>query len=473
MRRPIAFALSAAVLALVPAGASASVFTGSLADPAGDASMPGADITGASIQYDDATGAATARVTFEGGPSAADGFVVVFVGARQSNGTCRGGFLLGTSTAPGTTAAAFGQDKSSGTTGAATRAQDGATVTISATDTALAGYDGVDCLQARVTRQGQAATIYDDTTPGAATAPAPPPTTSTPTTTTPTTTTPTTPPDPVPPKPRPTPLERYDAAIAACAKRARSRRASCRRTAARRNRAGASLAAKRRRNPLIGRVFVGIQADVAGVCGGICYEGFAFSDDRFAYRGLAEDGPALARCRSTTVKRKGGDGCLPYRWNRRTRTFTADGERWKLSRDGRKLERKGEVDLFRMAIPAPGTRVAVALTSISSFGSPAFGQTFSNQDLALDTKGRFVLDSSVSGTTGVNTGVETSFVALPAARKGRYAFEPGGTFTLFFADGRVVRRSAVVSFGDKGKRPVITRDGLILDASFYRVPDAD
>ena len=125
-----------------------------------------------------------------------------------------------------------------------------------------------------------------------------------------------------------------------------------------------------------------------------------------------------------------------------------------------------------MSIPTPGTKVAAALDNISSFGIPGVNQSFSTSQITFAADGRFVSAGQVSGTTGGGSDFETNYVGIGADRKGTYAFEPGGTLAQFYEDGRVVRRSAFLSWADKGKQPSIAGSGLLLNGSPY-LPDDD
>jgi hypothetical protein len=193
-------ALSLTSLALLAAPASATVFSGSGADPAGDGPTPARDLTGLEASYDDA-GSVTASLTFGAAPDPV--FFYIQVG-RLEGGACTG-----------TPAAALGGRSDQGT-GVWTTSDDvddtvsdapitraGAKLTITASNTRLAGM-APTCVVAQVTAQGDTNTIYDAIdAPAALTAPAPPPA-PTPTTTSappPVTTTPAPAPAPKPAPP--------------------------------------------------------------------------------------------------------------------------------------------------------------------------------------------------------------------------------------------------------------------------------
>ncbi len=440
---PVRVAAVLLALLLFPAAASAEIRTGTLSDPAdADAS---ADLAGVDVSYD-TTGEVTATVRFTAAPTATDALVSVTVGDPRADGTCGLGFLIGSFPA-GTTDAAWSTVDANGD---ATRAQDGATLTLSASDYRLGG--DFSCVSARITKSG---TTLDDTTRATlAGAPEPTPTASPSPTPSPT-------PAPQGTKPTATPLERYDAALRACAAKPKKQRAACRRTAVKRNRAGARLAAKRRTNPLIGNVFLQFQVDVAGLCGGACLEYLGFPDDKRVSTNLPEDGPALDRCakQCTTYRLKG-------------RRLTVGKTTYTVSRNGRTLkEGKDGVPYTRVVVPRAGLRIGVALHSISSFGIPGVNQVFNSSDLTLSRDGRFVIASATSGTSGGGTDFETNYTVLPADRRGTYAFEPGGSLALRFENGYVRRDSATVAFGGDGRLGDPVKDGLFLDGTFFQAPD--
>ena len=448
--------LLALIGVVLPATARAEALTGSAADARGDSASPGADLVGTDVAYD-TSGDVTATLRFAAAPTATDVFAIVRVGERQADGSCSARILLATNVGPGQTVAIWSDGDNSD---AASRTARGASITLQASDVLLAG--SYDCLGARLTRDGDVNTTLDDGNTGAlagSAAPTPAPTA---------TPAPTTTPAKSDPKPKATALERYDAALRRCAKRPKAKRRACRATAGRRNRAGARLAAQRRRNPLIGRVYLQVGADPGGFCGGTCIEGLSFANQRLVYTGVPEDGPLVGRCRRANAK-KGRDGCRRYR--RSGRTVRVAGKTYRLSRDGTKLaERKGN-PFFRAKLPRVGQRIAVAVSNITSFGVPGLDQTFSSRELTFSRDGRFVATNAVTGTTGSGTDFATAFAALPADRRGTYRFETGGTLALRYSDGRVRRDSAAIGFADKGKRPRPERDGLFLDGLFHYVPD--
>jgi hypothetical protein len=454
------FAVLAGVLAsAVPA--AAEVRPGSVTDPAGDGAS---DIVGAEVSFDTA-GSVTARVTFSGVPAPADPNELVIVRVGSFSGTtCYARFRLGGYVGDGSAAGqAAWQVPSTGAQGAGTRSRDGATITLSASDPALT-FAEADCFyvdtagdETDVARVGTAPPPAPEP-PAPAPDPAPEPAPQE---------------DPVPPAPKPTAIERYDAAVAACPKRKGKARTSCLSRAKQRNRAGYLESLKRRRNPFYGQAFFRPDVDVAGVCGGSCLTGMVFVDSRWAYRGEPEDGPVLVRCTKVTATGD-DDGCLRYTLSKDRRTATVGGVRYRLTKDRKAIEGSGDAGrLTRVAIPRAGTRVQGELSSISSFGIVGVNQTFSTSELVFSRDGRFASDGSVASFLNQGSDFESSVTALPPGRRGRYAFEPGGTLALTFDDGRVSRRSAFVAFGAKNTLGSIERDGLFLNGAFYRPPDED
>ena len=474
--------VTALALAAAPAAAHAESRPATLSDPAGDTSGQQPDLTGATLAYD-TTGVADLRLTFAAPAPAQGSAVAVVILGRRSGTSCRS--VLGFGAYAGRTEAGQWSRFDNDAKGTASGTVDGATLTIKATDAALAA--DVDCAIVGIRQgdteidtggpvalqlpdaDGDGLADRDDQCPqeGAQTSdgcppkPAPAPAPEDPK--------PAPAPEPVPPKPTATSLERYDAAVAKCPRRTSKARSRCLDRAKKANRAGAALAKKRRTNPLIGRAYLRSDIDVGGFCGGACIEGYVFSDDRFVHRGVPEDGPAIARCTAVTATGD-KDGCLRYTYSAKTKTATVAGKKLKLDEQGR-LTGDGN-PLFRVAVPATGSRHDAKLDNISSFGIPGVNQSFSTSQLSMAKDGRFVTAGQVSGTTGGGSDVETNYVALGKDQKGTYVFEPGGTLALFYEDGRITRRSALVAFAAKGALGTVTKDGLLLDGAPY-LPDDD
>ncbi len=455
-------------LSVCAPAALAETRSGAYDDPAGDSAAGQPDLTNLQVALDP-EGTLDARLTFAAAPDPSSDAVAVVVFGRTSGDTCSPRVSIAAKVVgPGD--AYWTQDDDSAE-GSGTAARDGATLTLHAADPRAAST--ADCvfagLQGAVSGQ-----TYDVIANRALTIPEPPPPPPS-TTTTPTTTTPVPPAEPVPPAPKATPLERYDAAVAKCPKRPAKTRARCLARARTSNPAGARMAVKRRSNPFLGKVFMTTDVDVAGVCGGVCITAWVISNDRFAHRGLPDDGPVLARCtKVTAVGDK--DGCLTYRLARNHRSIDVGGVTLRLAKGGRQIsedDHKGDGTrtLTQVAIPAVGSRYDADMDTISSFGIAGVNQSFFTGQLTLARDGRFVTAGQASGTTGQGTSLEATYAALGADRKGTYAFEPGGTLALTYADGRVTRRSAVVAFGEKDRPGTVSKDGLFLNGAYYQVDD--
>jgi len=152
-------ALSLAALALLAAPASATVFSGSGADPSGDGPTPARDVTAVEAAYDD-VGSATVALTFGAAPDPLFFFVVV--GTRSGDGSCGAPFVaLGGYTDQA--AGYWGRDGGDTQSGVAvTRAGTRLTATVSA-----AGLAGLapDCVTGYVTPQSDTGTRYDTIDP--------------------------------------------------------------------------------------------------------------------------------------------------------------------------------------------------------------------------------------------------------------------------------------------------------------------
>ncbi len=482
MRR--ALALSLLSLLAFAAPAVAEVRPGTVDDPDA-ATNGGPNLLSAGVDYDTA-GAITARLTFDAAPPASsDALAAVVLGSRSFSGTCQTAFAFGSGLGSASTTSRWSVG-ASGAAGDGSRSLAGATLTIQASDPALAG--DLDCFAVRVVRASDGEVVYDlagtvdlklpdgdgdgvvdreDKCPAQAApgqsdgcAPAPPPAPA-----------PAPAPDPVPPLPKATSLEKYDAAVAKCPTKKGSKRTACLSRAKKSYKSGYALARKRATNRFLGKAFFRPDIDVGGLCGGACLTGMVFVDDKWAYRGEPEDGPILVRCAKVTAVGD-GDGCLRYTLSKDRRSARVAGVAYRFTNGGKQITPSGDNGgpLTRVAIPAAGTRVNAVIDNISSFGITGVNQTFSTSELTFAADGRFVGAGTASGSTGQGD-FQSTFTAIGPERRGRYAFEPGGTLSFTYDDGRVIRRSAFVAFGPKATLGNIARDGLFLDGSFYDADD--
>lgn len=479
MRRALALSLLSLLVLAGPAAAEPR--PGDLTDTAPPVNG-GPDLTSASLDYDTTGSRVRVTLTFAAAPTTTNAAASVIVGSSSGSDGCSPGFAFGgelTGTSATSSWATNGGEQGSGT-----RSLSGATLVLEASDPRLAA--DADCFRVIVRPlnggddyvftpraalrlpDGDADGVpdRDDKCPTAA-APGQPDGCAPPPPTTPTTTTPPPATDPVPPAPKATSLEKYDAAVAKCPAKQGASRTKCLARAKAANKAGYALARKRTTNKFLGKAFFRPDVDVGGFCGGTCLVGMVFTDDRWAYRGEPEDGPILVRCTKTTAVGD-KDGCLRYTLSKDRRTATVAGVGYKLSKDGKQITPSGDNGgpLTRVAVPAAGTRVDAAVDSISSFGISGVNQTFSTSEITFSRDGRFVSAGTASGSTGQGD-FQSTFTSIGPERRGTYAFEPGGTLSQTFDDGRVVRRSAFVAFGPKTTLGQIARDGLFLDGSFY------
>lgn len=167
MFRFTAFLLTA-LIGLTTA-ASAAVFRGSGADPAGDGPAPARDVTAVEATYDDA-GALGVSLTFGAAPDPLFFFVVA--GTRAADGTCGTPFAaLGGYTDQ---AAGYWARSGGGAQSGVAVARDGAKLTASVTDAGLAG-SAFDCVTGYVTPQDDTSTRYDTIDPPVGLAPPTPP----------------------------------------------------------------------------------------------------------------------------------------------------------------------------------------------------------------------------------------------------------------------------------------------------------
>jgi hypothetical protein len=191
---------------------------------------------------------------------------------------------------------------------------------------------------------------------------------------------------------------------------------------------------------------------------------YAFVDDRWAYRGIPKGG--LPTCTTTTagVDADGDptDGCLPYIYDRKTRTLEIAGAAATLSPDGTQLD-VGEDTFWLTPIVPPGTKLAVSLKSISISGYWP-NQVVTTYWLEMTVAGGFMLSRQTLGSWGIpGTPGSGNFASVPPDQHGTYAVLPGGKLRLTYADGKVedrtigIYRDATTGSADPAK------DGLWLD----------
>jgi hypothetical protein len=486
------------------------------------AAEPERTLTAIAGSYDVAAGALSATATLAAPPTPAlDALLAVWAG-QWSGTTCEGKVLLATTTGnPDPSGAwAFVGESAKPTH---PRTVSGSAVTIAATDPALASR-AYDCVWARTVDVANSSSEYSRTAAVdlAVTAPPPPPPAPTPT--------PTPEPVPVPAgaklsltvegvKPlkrnRWLPVRVKVANVGGATARKVTLRAEPGRGAAaskRRVRVGALKAGKARtvklklrtrrkasvvltarsgkvrateklplvlrgrvvkppKGGLAGRYFTLWEADPMGPSR---TDGFAFVDDRWAYRGIPKGGLPACTTRTAGVDEDGDstDGCLPYTYDRRTRALKIDGQPATLSPDGAQLD-VGEDTFWLTPIVPPGTKLAVSLKSIYVGGYWPY-QVVTTYWLEMRADGAFMLSRQTLGSWGLpGTPGSGNFVSVPPDQRGTYAVLPGGKLRLAYADGTVEDRTIGIYRDPKTGSADPAVDGLWLDDDPFWKDDGD
>jgi hypothetical protein len=204
--------------------------------------------------------------------------------------------------------------------------------------------------------------------------------------------------------------------------------------------------------------------------------GIAFVDDRWAYRGIPKGG--LPTCTSVTagVDAKGQptDGCLRYSYDAASATVTVGGEQGRFDRATGRLT-LGSDDYTPLAIPAPATRLDVALVNrgFSGFCGLIVGCTTWTDYLTLRSDGQFALSSQTIASMGGGGAPFTYAWSAPPDQHGTYEVQSGGRIRLSFADGSVSVRTIGIGIGiDKDARPDAAGEGLLLDDVNFYADDA-
>lgn len=528
MGRAIVIAAVVATL-LGAAPADAAVFSGSGADPADPALAGGRDLTAVAASYDDA-GTVSATVTLREPPSAAaDGFVDVFVGTSTASGDCSALVGLGAYLDPASAGAVWLDAE--GDAGSASKALDGAALTLSASAPAIAGR-AISCATAIVTQRDDADVVYDRLdAPLALRTPAPP-----------------APPPPAPPPAAPAPKPVPAAAPAALlvvkapalapVKRGRRIRARIRvenngTASARSVRLRVSAPKAMRVSPRIARVgtlapgrartvVLRLRAKRAAKlalavtargkvprakgtltvrikrpCGRRCarqkppaakpplarryfthvdvstmtandWTALAFVDGRWAYRGIPEGGLPTCTQRTAGVDADGDPTDGCV-------PYEYDSKAGTLRIDGdpatidaaRTAITLGENEYSLAPLVREGTRFDAELKSISVFGFWP-NQSITEKWMTMSADGQFALTSQSFGSFGLPGSPSLTWASVPPEQKGRYRFGPKGDLHLDYADGHsVVRMTGILRDAKTGSADP-AKDGFLFgDEQFW------
>lgn len=480
------FVLAVALgLVAVPATGFGEVRAGSTTDSSGDQVDPQRDITAVSANYDTA-GSIAVTTTFREAPTAAsDAAIAITVGTPSTTGCGLPAGILVAFTDPASTVAVAGTDESGTATLDALKSVTGQTLTVSITNAAFAAK-GYACVTVSIQERSPGTSTFDATdAPIALSAPPPlaPPPGGT----------------PVGPSPAPqlTNAQKLARALRACrTKQPVAARRTCERRArtrfappltnaqkltraiatCRTIRSGAArrtciTRARARFGPkapaqLARRVYYYPGVDVAYICGGVCWEGYAFVDANWVYRGLRAKDGLFPTC---TTKTAAGDddGCLPYTFNPATNTGTIDGTPFTLKNNRTDLNVSGaDWEYGNGSLITPGTRLALELKGIDVFGNPFVGfQTVSQRWLATSSDGRFILSSLILGSTAPGSWISVNISTIPPDRRGTYEFLADGLLRLTYDDGRVVIENVFVLDTETTSDPAVA--GLFLGGTQF------
>ncbi len=471
-------AATAALIVLFPSMALAEERIGSGADTSGDQTNPQRDIVALSARYD-TSGVVSVTTTFREAPTAAaNAFAYVTLGTLSGTKCGEPFVLAGHFTDPAVTDALAVSSEAPQTFLTATKVVNTNTITVSATTPTLAGK-GYNCATSGVNERSPGTTIFDSTdAPTALAVPVPPP-----------------PPPPTAPvvltrdqklakalktcrakkplaarrrceaktrakfAPPLTQAQKLTKAVKACRASYRgARRVRCIATA--RTRYGPPKAA-----PLGGRTFYYPGVDVSFVCGGTCWKGYTFIDDKWAHKGLTEDDGLFPRCTQRAID-KNGEGCVPYSYNPTTNSGVLDGKPFTLVDNATDLKIGGDdLTYFGASTVKTGARFGFILKAVTVYGFPYSGQTVTQRWLEVAPDGRFILSAVILGGAGDPSGVETRFSAVPADQKGRYEFLPGGVLRLSYESGTVQNLSAFILAGKGGADPGVA--GMYIGGIMY------
>ncbi|MFN8122306.1 MAG: hypothetical protein U0237_07740 [Thermoleophilia bacterium] len=410
-----------ALLAAAVAPAAAEVRSGTAADPAGDAADARYDIRSVTAAYDASAGSLSVAVTLAGPPSG-DGTVYAIAGTPSGTSCDAPTLALGASTDPALPTAVAVPDADGSRQRAATRTISGNVLTIRASDPAFAGRPFA-CVLVEIGAGGATADALDGTLPLVAAA--------------------------APPASVPlTRAQKLARALRACRAKAGPARTRCVAEARRRfgTPAAGGAPAADPRAPLAGRVYYFPGADPGFICGGVCWQGYAFVDRNWAYTEVRDTNGPFPRCPAA------GAACTRYTFNPSTRRGTIGGTPFTASAGLRSITPRGGVERFRGGVFRPGARTALHLKGIVTEGSPFLAQTVITTWLELAADGRFILTTLRLGSVGsADTALERHWATVPPDARGRYAFLPGGRLRLTYENGQVSVETAFALNPDPGR----------------------
>jgi hypothetical protein len=496
--------------------------------PAAHAQAPAQMLSGLSASYDVAAGAVRATATLDAPPSPAENaMLAVYVGKRDAGGVCDGAMVIAAFTGHSDTSTAWWLNGQT-TTAGPPRANDGASVTITATDPTLANQ-AWDCAWAKTVDPTDTEVEYDRVTGIDLAVTQPPPS-------------PTPAPSGNPPPPAAAkkaarlgvalagakPLRRGrwqrvrvrvtnagDAAARAVTLRIRPgrgaklakrrvrvgtlapggsrtlrlrvriRRATALTLIAKsgtlRSRARVPLTLRKRKRParppvkppagggLAGRYYTLWEADPMGPG---TKTGYMFVDGRWAYRGIPKGGIPTCTRKTAGTDEDGDptDGCIPYSFERGT--LTLDGGPATLSGDKATLK-VGEDSFSLTPIVRAGAKLEVSLKSIFVSGYWPY-QSVTETWLEMRRNGEFMLSSQTLGSFGLpGTPGSGNFVAVPADQRGTYEVLSRGRLRLAYANGKVEVRTIGIYRDPKTGSADPATDGLWLDDEPFFKDDDD
>lgn len=496
---------------LLPVSASATVFSGSKADPAGDGPSPDRDVTRARVTYDDQSGKFEFAVRLAAAPSAGMQ-VTAGVGRRNANG-CGTPLLVLATVIPGDTTIWLIEENGANPAehqDYATRTVSGQVLKMTATDPRLKGYKP-DCAEAILSDPANSSNLFDHVTTFGV--------------------------KPPPPRPRiKVKFGKVGSMLRGSSRTVKVRvtnqgTATARKVTLRMKGAGAvkirpgmrklgsirpgktrvagfriqargkgraKLTARAKGKKTSARASTAFKITrpapppppATGGLAGEIFWGFEsynyyrsqelvflhFTSRKFVRWGIPKGG--LKSCGRVTAKMKDGEmqpGCLRYSYNKRNGQVrigkvrgTFRGGKLKLKMNDGVWTTKGEV-WYRGLTARPGARFHTMLINrgYTGCGVNPYCTTW-KENLTLTRNGKFGRqDSSLSTGGGIGTGLPFVGISqLGPNERGRYKVLRGGKIRFNFADGKKVTETLVVQT-DKRGRPDPVREGLLVDDVWF------
>jgi hypothetical protein len=192
------------------------------------------------------------------------------------------------------------------------------------------------------------------------------------------------------------------------------------------------------------------------------WSGYAFIDDKWAYKGLPEGG--FPDCSQPASK------CIPYTYDEKTGALKVGDETGSVGADKGTIT-LGDTSYLLYPLPAPGARWNLSLKGVSIFGFWP-NQVITEYWLTMTADGQFSTSASTMGHFGnLGSPVQTDFSSVAPDSHGTYEVQPGGRLHLVYADGHTVDYTIALDWDGKKAAPDPASDGMLLDDLLYYNPD--